>query len=399
METKVYYGEYSLEYWIKILLNKDIQIPEYQRSFVWNETMVCKLLDSLKDGQFVPPVTIGGFRNPENHKLVNYLIDGQQRLTSLLIAYLKRFPNREKFKNEENGYGYDGPAMDEDADEEERKPMKWTLKKFQDFGKTKSIVQKQCTAPKYYEFSYLEEFEDSQFLKTHYIGFSYIVPKVDSDTEQQKFYSRLFRDINIQGNKLLPQESRRALYFMQKDLEKFFEPDFLESYGLIQVKTLIKLDFVRYLAFVTNYYNVDGQLSAVARGYWRDYEPYYERFVFAIVQDEEDDYFGKFSDRYADGDVKTYMRTLSETIKLMSLDHAYQNFIAMDMWFFGLIYQVVVMHRHIDMNRLEQLKNEIKERIALLLDDDKYCYAPNMVTKIRGRMQDSINIYERYLLD
>ena len=45
METKVYYGEYTLEYWISLILKKDIILPSYQRHFVWEkndvETLRC----------------------------------------------------------------------------------------------------------------------------------------------------------------------------------------------------------------------------------------------------------------------------------------------------------------------------------------------------------------------
>lgn len=37
MENKVYYGEYSLKHWIDLILSKNIELPEYQRYFVWEE--------------------------------------------------------------------------------------------------------------------------------------------------------------------------------------------------------------------------------------------------------------------------------------------------------------------------------------------------------------------------
>ena len=33
--NKVYYGEYSLDRWIKLVLTKKIVLPPYQRYFVW----------------------------------------------------------------------------------------------------------------------------------------------------------------------------------------------------------------------------------------------------------------------------------------------------------------------------------------------------------------------------
>ena len=51
MENRVYYGEYSLKHWIELILNGNIELPEYQRYFVFIET--------FRKKQFVPPITIG----------------------------------------------------------------------------------------------------------------------------------------------------------------------------------------------------------------------------------------------------------------------------------------------------------------------------------------------------
>lgn len=51
---KIYYGEYNLLHWLKLILRGDIELPSYQRNFVWTEDKVIKLMDSLKFGLFVP---------------------------------------------------------------------------------------------------------------------------------------------------------------------------------------------------------------------------------------------------------------------------------------------------------------------------------------------------------
>lgn len=55
MENRIYYGEYSLKHWIELLLKKQITLPEYQRSYVWDENAVKRFIKSLKDKQFIPP--------------------------------------------------------------------------------------------------------------------------------------------------------------------------------------------------------------------------------------------------------------------------------------------------------------------------------------------------------
>lgn len=91
MKNKVHYGEFTLDYWIRQLVTAQIELPEYQRSFVWSKNQVFNRMKSMTERQFVPPVTIGviGGRN--------IIIDGQQRLTSILLAHLNLFPSQKAY--------------------------------------------------------------------------------------------------------------------------------------------------------------------------------------------------------------------------------------------------------------------------------------------------------------
>lgn len=77
MKNKIFYGEYTLKHWIKLMLTGDIVLPEYQRHFVWKERDVKRLLVSLREGQFVQPVTIALYNDGVNKD--NIILDGQQR--------------------------------------------------------------------------------------------------------------------------------------------------------------------------------------------------------------------------------------------------------------------------------------------------------------------------------
>ena len=81
--NKVFYGEYTLAHWVELMLTQNIVLPEYQRYFVWDESEVKGLMDSIKDNLYVPAITIGAFKN--DTKVSNLIIDGQQRLTTLFI--------------------------------------------------------------------------------------------------------------------------------------------------------------------------------------------------------------------------------------------------------------------------------------------------------------------------
>lgn len=92
--NRIYYGEYSLAYWIQMILKGNIVLPEYQRTFVWNKDDYTNLIDSFKEKQFIPPVTIGAYKTTNGQD--NLIIDGQQRLTSVFWHILNDFPKRKQ---------------------------------------------------------------------------------------------------------------------------------------------------------------------------------------------------------------------------------------------------------------------------------------------------------------
>ena len=100
-KNKIYYGEYTLKHWIDLILTGNIILPKYQRFFVWDKEKSKALINALSENQFVPPVTIGSYF--EEGKKQNLILDGQQRLTSILLAYLNLFPQ----KNQAKGKGED----------------------------------------------------------------------------------------------------------------------------------------------------------------------------------------------------------------------------------------------------------------------------------------------------
>lgn len=113
MENRVYYGEYSLKHWIDLILTRNIELPDYQRHFVWQERDIKRLIKSLKEKQFVQPVTIALYNVGKQKR--NLILDGQQRLTSILLAYIGYLPDRKKFLdgNVEKLAGEDDSASDE----------------------------------------------------------------------------------------------------------------------------------------------------------------------------------------------------------------------------------------------------------------------------------------------
>lgn len=74
MKSKTYYGEYSLMHWVNMLLSGDIKLPDYQRSFVWQEKDIKRLLKSFAERQFVQPVTIALYPETADNYLKRNLV-------------------------------------------------------------------------------------------------------------------------------------------------------------------------------------------------------------------------------------------------------------------------------------------------------------------------------------
>lgn len=286
MENRVYYGQYSLKHWINLLLKKNITLPEYQRYFVWNEGKVTTLIDAFKQKQFVPPVTIGAFKIGGTSK--NIILDGQQRLTSILLAYLDLYPDEKTYKKAIERFASEND--DSEPDEQFDNIFEWTFHKLTEKAGSKQEI--------------LEKIQDGNYKKTNlnigekffeenFLGFSYLVPSTNDEKLQQKYYSSVFRNINIQGETLLPQESRASLYFLDKDLTLFFTKRFTQNFAVKVLSGETKIDFVRFLAILSQYHK-DGGSDYIARSYKQKMEKYYEEYIYSTINDI-DEKFGKFS--------------------------------------------------------------------------------------------------------
>ena len=176
MKNKVYYGEYTLKHWIRLMLREEIVLPEYQRHFVWSERDLKRLITSFKEGQFVQPVTIALY--DDTKEKMNLILDGQQRLTSILLAYLGYFPDKKKFEE-----GSDMTMTNEDdsaSDEQhENKSILWQYTKMLSCGKNREKIQHQLDKDSKYKKldSSILEMIDDDFFENSYLGFSYVVPE------------------------------------------------------------------------------------------------------------------------------------------------------------------------------------------------------------------------------
>lgn len=399
MKNRVYYGEYTLACWIELMLTKKITLPEYQRYFVWDEDRTKRLIDSLRDNRFVPPVTIGAFKkDDEKH---NYIIDGQQRLTSILLAYLGIFPDKDRFRDHlvtlANG---NEQSLDEGEEKEEDQfdnVLEWNFGKLIEKGKTKAEILEHCDSNCYKR---INDVPPLDFFKNAFLAFSYIVPATDTKKAQQKYYAKVFREINIQGVNLQEVESRRAMYFLIDGMDKLFEPEFAAKF-CVNLIPKQQMDFSRYLCFLSAY-NKHQNVNKVARGYRNHIEMYIESYIHSIVDEDVDEdlvaLFGKFSDVFPNNDFTSDMERLTQTIKELQLPQSFPSIINMDTYFFGLIYYVLFKHRSIDIKRKDELKETIEKAIIVLRDTGNHAQAPAQLRHMRARISKSIEEYSHFLI-
>lgn len=393
MENRIYYGEYSLAYWLELILSKKITLPDYQRHFVWNEAKMEALLCSIRENRFIPPVTIGAFSDAHGQKS-HYIIDGQQRLTCIFLSYLGIFPNKEGFRAHLLALANGTEVLPEDGVDPYDNVLEWNFHTLTEKGNNKAEILSHLEANNYKSMNLgiSPDFWDSNFL-----GFSYIVPASISSSDQQRYYTKVFREINVQGEKLLPMESRRSLYFLSNKLEGFFEPPFVSECFVKLAAVKQQMDFVRYLCLLSAYAKHQ-DVRKVARSYGYRMEEYIEDYVYSVVEDENEALFGKFEDLFANKDYHADMERLAQTINDLNIPKEYPSIINMDMFFFGLVYHVLLQHKSIDCTRKEQLKQALDRKIRGLKATDKHAQAPAQLQYMRKRIEESLRIYQSYLL-
>lgn len=165
-----YGADMDVEGLVKRLRRGDIFIPSFQRDYVWNQVEASRLVESLLLGLPVPGVFFA--KEGDSNKLS--VIDGQQRLKSLLFYY----------------DGYFNPK------ENESRRMVFRLKN----------VQKQFENKTYEELDeeYRIKLDDSIIHAT-------IIKQESPDNDNTSIY-HVFERLNTGGRKLTPQEIRSAIY-------------------------------------------------------------------------------------------------------------------------------------------------------------------------------------------
>lgn len=396
MDRKVFYGEYTLRHWMDLILKKNILLPDYQRHFVWTKDSVEKFLIQLKTGLFVPPVILGSFKKIEGND--NIILDGQQRLTSVLLGYLGIYPKFDEFKEPVAPLYRDG--AEDDLDEGGEEIIAWTYKEILDKKKIlldKDSIYKRIDLTKYESLHVAATLGEDDLSKL-YLGFSYIVPFTKEPVEQQRFYSTVFRNINQQGSGLNGQESRKALYYLDSDLVPLFDAKCYEKTKVIQDGKPMGYDFVRCLAFLSQYKKQNTESHIAVKCYRQEQlEQWYEDYINAVVEDTDSPRFGKFSTLIGKENIPQRMQNLSQYVDALGYAKQFGSIIEADLYNFGLIYYVVVCGYTLKEDKYEDLKAGIVAKYDEMKAVDAHRRSPGKVTYLRTRIKESITAYKDYV--
>lgn len=413
MKSNTFYGEYTLKHWIDLLLSKNITLPEYQRRFQWDIPDVIRLMKSLSDGQFVQPITIAHYKPDGSPVSTNLLLDGQQRLSSVLLAYLGYFPNKDKFEYCEDYAIDDDSTEDEEGPVPDKAPIKWRFPNLladdSSQNTISAIIERIKTDGRYVEMK-IENLKDD-FFETTYLGFSYIVPETTNKSEIDSGFARLFRNINYYGKRLSVLESRRSLYFLDERYKMFFDGtsskgDILGGIKILENYKSNTIDIVRYLSALSQYCP-HNDIRSVMKWYssYASRESYYSDFVSYITGLDQECFPEKFKDfkmqkvfpknewleRY---DVLYDVITRFRDAMDLTANNAFKSWIDADFWLFGLIYYIVFKGMSLKedtANLKDQIEKAIKDAHA------EYGKSPNRLGNLRARLEKSINIFSAYV--
>ena len=217
-----YGADYDVDGLVKRLKRGDIFIPPFQRDYVWNQAEASRLVESLLLGLPVPGVFLA--KEGESNKLS--VIDGQQRLKSLLFFYEGFFNPKE--------------------------------------GDTRKKVFRLKNVQKQFENKTYEELEEEDRIKLDDSIIHATIIKQESPNDDNTSIYHVFERLNTGGRKLTPQEIRSAIYIgkmneMIADLNDY--PAWRELFGKKNNRLKDQEMILRFFAVYSNLENYSKPLK------------------------------------------------------------------------------------------------------------------------------------------
>lgn len=214
-----------------------IEIPQFQRNFVWTIKQSSEFIDSIFREFPIPPVFL---YEKEKNKFV--IIDGQQRLLTIFFFMEGRFPKdtirvklREIFNRERIN---------------EIESLIKNTNNFTDFKLKFDDTKNPRHGKTYYD---LQEDERESF-KLKYLR-AIVIKKISNKDDELKVIPEIFKRLNYGGTKLTPQEIRVALYYSRLfgilfDIIKLKETSYVLGFNVPNPKMKDVEVLLRSIAFL-----------------------------------------------------------------------------------------------------------------------------------------------------
>ncbi|MBI3133217.1 MAG: DUF262 domain-containing protein [Bacteroidetes bacterium] len=209
-QLKVSYSDLTIsEFYENYLLKKYDFDPEYQRDSVWSEDKKQFLIDSILKNFPIPPIFLKMNLNPTSGKTIYDVIDGKQRLQSIIGFIEGRVYLPDNFS--------DGPFGNEELN----------------------------------GLSFNELDQVANYKKNFW---SYKIPIAYIDTDSEEAIDGIFDRLNRNGSPLTPQELRNALYKgteLLKLIKSLAELDFWRvRLEVVKTERLEHHEFISELLFM-----------------------------------------------------------------------------------------------------------------------------------------------------
>lgn len=92
------------------------------------------------------------------------------------------------------------------------------------------------------------------------------------------------------------------------------------------------------------------------------------------------------------------MTVLRGMLNDLDIPKDFPSIINMDIFFFGLIYEVMFRHKKIDITKKNELSNRLQEKINELRHEANHSQTPALLKYMRKRISESLDIYSEYAI-
>lgn len=155
------------------------------------------------------------------------------------------------------------------------------------------------------------------------------------------------------------------------------------------------------MAWIYSYYENQCKSRKVAVGYKTtgskaNIEDFYCEFINRVVKQKQEKDPNAFSSVFKDKDYSQRYQLLRESLEALDIKKSFRSITDMDYYFFGLIYHTVFGGKRFEKGDAANIANDLQVAIDSTKGDINYKNAPKTLTRVRGRLDKSVEIYQKY---